>query len=352
VSIVSYLIRRLLMMLPTLFGITIVVFVIINLAPGSPIEQRLQAIRFGATGGGGASGGANLGGAGQAGQDQGVSNEVVEALKKQYGFDKPLLVRYGIWLKNIATLDFGESFTFEEPVTDVIVSKFPVSLQFGIISFLLTYIVCIPLGVALAIKANSAFDAVTSFLLFVAYSVPPFMLGILLIVFFAGGSFFDWFPIGQLYSDNYETLSFWGKVGDRVHHFILPLTCYMIGSFTTLAVLMKNSILEEIKKDYIRTARAKGLAEKTVYLRHALRNALIPIVTGIGGFLSVFFAGSLLLETIFQLDGIGLLGYKSVLARDYNVIMGLVFIQSVMYLLGNIVSDVLYVFVDPRIDFS
>jgi microcin C transport system permease protein len=231
-------------------------------------------------------------------------------------------------------------------------SKFPVSLQFGIVSLLLSYLICIPLGVFKAGKTGRAFDLVSSFLLFVMYSIPGFMLGILLIVYFAGGSFFEWFPVGELYSDLYDDLSFWGKVGDRIHHFILPLICYMIGSFTVLTMLMKNSLLEEIGKDYIRTARAKGLSDKIVYLKHALRNALIPIVTGIGGFLSIFFAGSLLLEIIFNLDGIGLMSYQAVLERDYNLIMGSLFIQAVIMLVGNLISDVAYVVVDPRIDFK
>ena len=212
--------------------------------------------------------------------------------------------------------------------------------------------VCVILGVAKAVKHGSTFDYVTSTILFVTYSIPGFMLAILLIVYFAGGRFYNWFPIGELYSDNYMTLDFWGKIVDRVHHFILPLICYMIGSFTVLTMLMKNSLLDEIKKDYIRTARAKGLSEKTVYLKHALRNALIPIVTGIGGFLAVFFAGSLLLESIFQLDGMGLLGYKSILQRDYNVIMGLIFIESILLLIGNLISDMAYIVVDPRINFE
>lgn len=332
-------------MIPTLIGVTIVTFAIINLAPGSPIEQRIQQMKFGGMGheGGGGKG---------SDKSSGVSEEVIEALKKQYGFDKPVHVRYWIWLKNISRLDFGESFTYEEPVIDVVASKFPVSLQFGVISLVMSYLVCIILGVLKAVNHGTAFDYVSSFLLFVFYSIPGFMLAILLIVYFAGGSFFDWFPMGELYSDNYYDLTLWGKIVDRVHHFILPLICYMIGSFTVLTMLMKNSLLDEIKRDYIRTARAKGVPEKVVYLKHALRNALIPIVTGIGGFLSVFFAGSLLLESIFQLDGIGLLSYKSILQRDYNVIMGLIFIQSVLMLVGNLLSDLAYVAVDPRIDFK
>jgi microcin C transport system permease protein len=310
------------LIIPTLFGITLIVFVIINLAPGSPVEQRLQQLRFGA-------GGETTKGSG----DSAVSEEVIEALKKQYGFDKPMHERYLIWIGNLSRLDFGESFAYEEPVVDVIVSKFPVSLLFGVVAFLLSYLVCIPLGILKAMHKDGVFDMASSFILFVLYSVPPFMLGILLIVYFAGGSFLDLFPIGGLTSDNYANLTIAGKLWDRFHHAVLPLVCYMIGSFTTLTLLMRNSLLEEISKDYVRTARAKGLDEMKVVLKHALRNALIPIATGVGSFLSVFFAGSLLLESIFQLDGIGLLSYTSILARDYNVIMGLVFIQSVVFLL-------------------
>lgn len=342
----KYFLRRLVILIPTLIGVTIVVFGIINMAPGGPIEQKLQQMRFGSGDGGGSESSSSRG------ATQGVSNEVMEALKKQYGFDKALHERYFLWLKNISTLNFGESFTYEEPVLDVIVSKFPVSLQFGIISLILSYLISIPLGIIKAIKNGSLFDVSSSILLFVFYSIPSFMLAILLIVFLAGGSFYEIFPVGGLHSEMYEEFGAWDKFLDRVHHFILPLVCYTIGSFTSLTVLMKNSLIEEIKKDYIRTARAKGVTEKVVYMKHALRNALIPIVTGLGGFLTVFFAGSLLLETIFQLDGIGLLSYNSILARDYNVIMGLVFIQSGLFLIGNILSDIAYVMVDPRIDFT
>ena len=344
----KYFLRRLLILVPTLLGVTVVVFAIINMAPGGPIEQKLQQIRFGGGDGGGGQAQATT----SRGASQGVSDEVLEALKKQYGFDKPLHMRYLLWLKNIATLNFGESFTYEEPVLDVIVSKFPVSLQFGVISLILSYLISIPLGIVKAIKHGTVFDVASSFVLFVFYSIPSFMLAILLIVFLAGGSFYEIFPVSGVQSELYDDLSLWGKFLDRAHHFTLPLVCYTIGSFTSLTVLMKNSLIEEIKKDYIRTARAKGLEEKYVYMKHALRNALIPIVTGLGGFLTVFFAGSLLLETIFQLDGIGLLSYKSILARDYNVIMGLVFIQSALFLIGNVLSDLAYVLVDPRIDFT
>tara|TARA_Y100000768_G_scaffold388726_1_gene386451 strand:- start:2296 stop:3327 length:1032 start_codon:yes stop_codon:yes gene_type:complete len=341
----NYILRRLILMIPTLLGITLVVFFIINLAPGSPIEQQLQALKF--------SGSAESSGEVSSGSGAAtVTNEVLEALKKQYGFDKPVYERYWIWLKNLVVLDFGESFTYEEEVMDVIIQKFPVSLQFGIASLILSYLISIPLGVFKAIRHGSKFDFITSFILFVAYSIPGFMLAIVLIVFLAGGSFLDIFPIGGLYSDFYDEMNTWERIVDRAYHFVLPLICYTIGSYTTLTLLMKNSLMDEIKKDYVRTARAKGLAENVVYFKHALRNALIPIVTGIGGFLGIFFAGSLLLEKIFQLDGIGLLGFNSVLSRDYNVIMGLLAIQALLMLIGNILSDIAYVLVDPRIDFK
>ena len=321
---------------------SLVFFVIANLAPGSPIEKKIQEIKFGAAMGGG--GGYESSGV--------VTQEVIEALRKQYGFDKPLLERYWIWLKNISTLNFGESFSYEEPVIDVIFSRFPISLQFGIASIILTYLICIPLGVLKAVRNGSKFDALSSFVLHAMYATPGFMLGILLLVFLSGDTFLNIFPMGGLSSDFYEDMSLWDKISDRIYHFILPLICYMVGSFTTLTILMKNSLLDVIAKDYIRTARAKGLSEKTIYLKHALRNALIPIVTGLGSFISVFFAGSLLIETIFQLDGIGLLGYQSILERDYNVLMGNMFIQSFLMLAGNIISDFAYIVVDPRIDFQ
>jgi len=339
-----YLVRRLFLIIPTFLGITLISFLIINMAPGGPIEQKLQALRFGNQSGGSS---------GAAGKDVSVvSEEVIEALKKQYGFDQPVHVRYGIWLKNIARFDFGNSFTYDEPVMDVIASKFPVSLQFGIASLILTYLVCIPLGIMKAIRAGSAFDAISGLLLYVAYSIPPLVLGIFLITFFAGGSYFNWFPVGMVRSDDYDNLSLFGKIGDRAHHFILPLTCYIIGGFTELTMLTRNSMLDVIKSDYVRTARAKGLADRFVYYKHALRNALIPVATGLGGFLRVFLAGSLIIETVFNLDGIGLLSYQSIMSRDYNVIMGIIFLSAMALMIGRLLSDMIYVLIDPRIDFK
>jgi microcin C transport system permease protein len=340
-----YLIRRLFLIIPTFIGITLVSFLIINIAPGGPIEQKLQQMRFGS------QGGSSAGAANSRGNTI-VSEEVLDALKKQYGFDKPVHERYWIWLKNIAHLDFGNSFTYDEPVIDVIISKFPVSLQFGIASLLLTYIVCVPLGIMKALKAGTVFDSVSGIFLYVTYSVPPLILGIFLITFFAGGSYFNWFPVGMVKSDDYDALTFGGKIFDRLQHFVLPLTCYMIGGFTELTMLTRNSMLDVIKSDYVRTARAKGLSETKVNYKHALRNALIPVATGLGGFLSVFLAGSLIIETVFNLDGIGLLSYQSVMARDYNVIMGIIFLSAVTLMLGRLLSDIIYVVIDPRIDFQ
>ena len=347
----TYILRRILLMIPTLFGITLLCFVIINLAPGSPIDQKLQQLRMGGAMAGGGPGGA-AGGGMNARTESGVSEEVMEALKKQYGFDKPMHERYVIWIKNVVQLDFGRSFKYEEPVTDVIFSKMPVSLTFGITSLILSYLVCIPLGVIKALKQGSKFDAVSSFVLFIMYSIPALILGILLRTFLSSGNYLDWFPLANVYSDNYTELDTMGQIWDRIHHAILPMACYMVGSFTFLTIMMQNSMLDVVKLDYVRTARAKGLAEKTVYLKHALRNALIPIVTGMSGILSIMFSGSIIIESIFSLDGMGLLALTSSNARDYNVLMGLIFFQSILFLFGRLLTDLLYVVVDPRIDFT
>lgn len=336
----TYILRRILLMIPTLFGITLLSFIIINLAPGSPVDQKLQQLRMG----GESSRGGGM-------TERGVSQEVIDALNRQYGFDKPLHERYFIWVKNLSQLNFGDSFKYEEPVTKVIVSKMPVSLMFGLTAMILSYLICIPLGVVKAIRAGSGFDLSTSFFLFVLYSIPALIAGILLRTFLAGQSFYPILPLGNLVSDNYADLGFWAQVWDRTKHAILPLICYMLGSFTFLTIMMQNSMLDIVKLDYIRTARAKGVPEKLVYLKHALRNALIPIVTGMGGILSVMFAGSIIVETIFSLDGMGLLSITAANARDYNVLMGLIFFQSVLFLVGRLMTDLLYVVVDPRIDF-
>lgn len=334
-----YLLKRLLLIIPTLIGVTIISFVLLNLTPGGPIEQKIREIKFSQSGGGG-------------GQNFGVSEEVIEGLKKQYGFDKPVHVRYFIWVKNLARLDFGRSFAFEEPALDIILGRIPISMQFGLISFLLIYLVCVPLGIMKAVKDGQPFDHITSIFLIILYSVPPLMLGILLRNFLANPMYLELFPVEGVISDEYDDFSFFGKVIDRVHHFVLPLLCYMISGFTALTFLMKNSLLDEIKLDYIRTARAKGLDERTVVFKHALRNALIPIVTSLGSFLVVFLAGSIIIEEIFNIFGMGQLSYDSLLKRDYNISMGIIFLSSLFLLLGRLISDLLYVFVDPRIDFK
>ena len=345
-----YIVHRLLLIIPTLLGITLVCFLINITAPGGPIEQKLAQIRFAGIGGGGGSSGG--GGETASHNDYGVSEEVLEALKKQYGFDKPIHVQYLIWLKNVLTLNFGNSFDSGEPVIEVIASRLPVSLQFGVVSLILTYLVCIILGVMMAVRKGTRFDLTASVALIICYSIPSLMLGILLKVFFAGGAYFDWFPIGDLYSDMYFEKGFFGRIWDRIHHFILPLLCYMIGSFTVLTQFMKNNLLDVIKMDYIRTARAKGLSEKSVIYKHALRNALVPLATGVASIFGIFLTGSLIVEKLFSIDGIGLLAFQSALQRDYNVIMAIIFIQSILFLFGRLFSDLVYVLIDPRIDFS
>ncbi len=324
-------------MIPTFFGITLATFILINLAPGSPIEQQIQRLRFSDS---------------SKANNTIVNEEVIEALRKQYGFDKPIHERYFIWLKNLTHLDFGESFTYQEPVTEVIFSKFPVSLQFGLAYLFLTYLISIPFGVMKALKAGERFDRVSGLMLYFTYSIPNLILGIFLIVFFAGSNYFSWFPIGGLKSDAYDSFTFLQKVADRVHHFVLPLICYMIGGFTELTMLMRNSMLDVIRSDYIRTARAKGLSELVIVFKHALKNSLIPIATGLSGFFGVFLSGSIIVEQIFNLDGIGLLVYSSILSRDYNVIMGLTFLSSMVLMFGKIFSDLVYILIDPRIDFK
>ena len=336
----KYLLRRLALMILTLFGITLICFLIVNLAPGGPIERKMSQLRFG-----GGSVSENV-------TSHSVNEELVTALKKQYGFDKPIGIRYWMWLKNSATLNFGDSFIYEEPALDIIISKLPVSIQFGFLSFLLAYLISIPLGVYKAIRDGSRWDGLTSMALIVMYAVPPLVLGILLKTYFSGSVFVDWFPVGDLYSDAYFEKNLLGRFLDRTHHFVLPLICYTFGSFTILTFLMKNSMMNCIKSDYIRTARAKGLSNKVVFLKHSLKNALIPIVTGLGNFLQWFLGGSLIVEKIFNLDGIGLLGYESAVQRDIHVLLALILIQSVLGVVGRLMSDMSLPLVDPRITFS
>jgi microcin C transport system permease protein len=260
-----------------------------------------------------------------------------------------------LWSKHWAGLlagDLGTSYKYEVPVIDLVVSRFPISIRFGLTGFLLAYFVCIPLGVFKAIRHNSHFDFASSALVFVGYSIPGWALGAVLLVLFGGGSFWDIFPLGGVEADNFDELSSWGKVKDFVHHMALPVIAYSIGSFATLTVLTKNSLMENLGQDYVRTAFAKGLSEKRVIFVHALRNSLIPICTGLGHALSLVMAGSYLIEKVFNIDGLGLLGFTSIIGRDYAVVMGVLVINTLLMLIGNIFSDVLYVLVDPRIRFN
>lgn len=345
-NLVFYILKRLLLIIPTFIGITIICFAIFQAAPGGPVESYISNLKFAGAGGAGDSSGGH-----REGQTSATS-EVIEELKKKYGFDKPLHERYFIWLGNVSRLDFGYSYTFGQPVIDLIASKLPVSVRFGLASFLLAYLICIPLGIYKAQRDGSFFDASSSFIVFLMYSIPPYMLGILLIFFFAGGSFFDWFPLGGIQTLDSESWPLWERVKDQVWHMVLPLACFTVTSFARMTVLMKNSIIEEIEKDYIRTARAKGLSERIVIWKHALRNSLIPLTTDVGDLITLFFTSNLLIERIFNLDGFGKLFFDAALSRDYPLMMGSVFIGTALALVARLISDVAYVMVDPRIDFK
>ncbi len=337
----QYLLKRFFLIFPTLFGITLVCFLIMNFVPGGPVEQAIYKLKQSQM----------KEGSGSTQSSTAIYSEEIENIKKYYGFDKPVIIRYFNWLFKIIKGDFGYSYVYEKPVLQIIFSRIPISLLFGLTSFFLSYLICIPLGIKKALENNKAFDHYTSFLIFIGYSIPSFVMAVILIVLFGGGTFLNLFPISGIVSDNFEDLSFFGKVMDVLHHMFLPVLCYMIGNFATLTLLMKNSMLEELQKDYIRTALAKGMSFKSAIFKHALRNALIPVATNIGMILTVILSGSVLIETIFTIDGMGLLGYEAVLNRDYPVALGLTFISSLLVLLGRIISDIALVIVDPRIRF-
>jgi len=335
---ITYLVRRLLLVIPTLLGICVACFVLIQFVPGGPVEEmigRLQA--FSSERGGGA---------------KAITAAEVENIKAYFGFDRPAHERFLTWLGNLVRGDFGRSYIYHGPVLEVILSKMPVSLFFGLTSFFLAYLVSIPLGVAKAIRHNSTFDTATSVLVFAGYVIPGFALGILLIIFFGGGSYFDWFPISGVVSDNHEFLSPLGRVLDFLHHMVLPLTCYMTAEFAFLTLLTKNSLMEELNKDYMRTALAKGVPFRRAAWKHGLRNALIPLATGMGGIFTIMFTGALLIERVFDIDGMGMLFYNSIVGRDYNVVLGLIVLISFFTILGRLFSDFLYAVVDPRIRFD
>lgn len=332
-------------MFPTMLGITVVTFAILQVLPGGPVEQAMTKMRFGAQGGG------DMGGASSSANSQ-IDDEYVEALKEAYGFDKPIHVRYFKWLTDLVRLDLGDSWFYDEPVMDVVTQRFPVSIAFGIFSLFFTYLICVPLGILKSLAHNRFFDYATSVLVFFGYSIPGYALLILLIVLFCGGSYFDIFPMQGMTSENFSDLSFFGKAKDLVMHMTLPMTAYIVNQFAFTTMMMKNSMIEQITSDYVRTAYAKGLTSKIAIGKHALRNALIPIATGFGDFVAVFLASSLLIEKISGLDGIGLLTYDSLLNRDYPVVMGVIVLSSVAMMVGNLISDLSYTLIDPRIDFK
>ena len=339
----SYFIRRFLLIIPTFLGITLVTFLILQFVPGGPLEMAIMQMR---------TGGQQGSEQGNNGTTQSIPQEAIEELKKFYGFDKPIYERYIIWVGNLVQFDLGNSYKYNEPVWDVISSRFPVSIYFGLIGFSLTYLICVPLGVYKAVKNGSTFDFVSSALVFIGYSIPGFAFGAMMLVLFGGGSFWDVFPLGGFRSSDWELLSSSEKIWDQVQHTFLPVLSYMIGSFATLTILTKNSVIENLSQDYIRTAYSKGLSEKKVIFGHALRNSLIPISTGLGHAISLVLAGSFLIEKVFNINGMGLLGYESIIERDYPVVMGILVISTVLLLIGNILSDILYAIVDPRIRFK
>lgn len=332
----KYILKRFLLMIPTLIGISIVCFFITRILPGGPIEQAIAQMTT----------------KGDAGLTKRINEKEIERLKKIYGFDKPAYIQYFIWMKNILKGDFGESFRTHKPVLAEIAEKIPISLIFGLTGFFLSYIICIPLGVKKALSHNTAFDTASSVAVYAGYSIPGFALGVLLLVALGGGSFLNLFPLTGVVSNNFESLSFFGKIFDIVHHMVLPVFCYTIGGFAVLTSLMKNSLMDELNKDYVRAALAKGVPYRKVIFKHALRNALIPIATGIGGLFGAFFAGSILIEKVFTIPGMGLLGFESIVQRNYPVVLGLIIIQSLFNLLGRILSDFALVVVDPRITFD
>jgi microcin C transport system permease protein len=338
----SYFVRRLLLVIPTFIGITMVVFLIMHFVPGGPVERQIMRLRMAAM---------TEGGAGAGRVDVELPQEAIDQIRAYYGFDKPVHVRYGQWLSNVIRLDLGNSYIYQDPVWHVIKSRFPVSIMIGLTGFVLSYLVCVPLGILKAVKHGSKFDVLSSVLVFVGYAVPGWALGTALLVLFGGGSFWSIFPLGGFRSDGWEYLTWWGKVTDQVRHMFLPVLCYMIGGFATLTILTKNSLMENMSQDYVRTAFAKGLHPRRVIFVHALRNSLIPLATGLGHVFSLILAGSFLIERVFNIDGMGYLGYTAILQRDYPVALGILVVSSLLMLIGNIISDVIYAAVDPRIRF-
>ncbi len=363
----AYILRRLLLMIPTVFGIMLVSFVIVQFAPGGPIERviaQLQGTDVAATARIGGGAGGDIGGPGAAAGAadsvqstyrgaQGLDPEFIRQLERQYGFDKPAYERFGMMLWNYIRFDFGQSYFRDISVIDLIIEKLPVSISLGLWMTLISYVVSIPLGISKAVRDGSRFDTWTSAIVIIGYAIPGFLFAVLLIVLFAGGSFLDWFPLRGLVSDNWHQLPWYSKILDYLWHMTLPIIAMSLGAFATTTLLTKNSFLDEIRKQYVQTARMKGLTERQVLYGHVFRNAMLIIIAGFpGAFISAFFAGSLLIETIFSLDGLGLLSFESIVNRDYPVVFATLYIFSLMGLLVNLISDLTYTWVDPRIDFE
>lgn len=346
----AYILKRLLLMIPTLFGVMLLTFVVTQFVPGGPVEQLIHQMQSqGQSQGGEASGSSQRLYRGNAGLDK----EKLDELNALYGFDKPAYERFFTMLSNYIQFELGDSYYHQQSVMELIVSKLPVSISLGLWTFILVYLSCIPLGIVKAVKDGTTFDVFTSTIILIGYAIPGFVLGIFLLVLFGGGSFWDLFPLRGLTSDNWETLSWFGKITDYLWHITLPVISLVVGSFAVMTVLTKNSFLEEIRKQYVITARAKGLSENTVLYKHIFRNAMIPLVTGFpSAFIGAFFAGSILIETIFSLDGLGLLAYESILKRDYPVVLGSLYLFTLLGLVAKLITDLSYVVVDPRIQFD
>lgn len=344
-----YIAKRVLLMIPTLFGIVLLTFVVIQFVPGGPVEQLTRQLQGKDQGGEVSSSGAHGIYRGQSG----LTKERLEQLTALYGFDKPADVRFIDMVKRFAKFDLGDSYYYHKSVWQLIKSKLPVSISIGLWTFFLVYSICIPLGIAKAVRDGSKFDVITSTIILIGYAIPGFVLGITLLVLFGGGSFWDVFPLRGLVSDNWSQLSGLGKVSDYLWHLTLPVIASVVGSLAIMTMLTKNTFLEEIRKQYVLTARAKGLSERTILYKHIFRNAMIPLITGFpAAFIGAFFAGSLLIETIFSLDGLGLLSYESVIKRDYPVVMGTLYFFTLIGLIAKLLSDLCYVLVDRRIQFG
>ena len=339
----TYILKRILLMLPTLFGVLLITFAVIQFVPGGPVEQYLSDARRGA--------GATQVGGGNYRGSQGVEPARLEQIKALYGFDKPAPERFWLMITQFARFDLGKSFFQNKPVSQLIWEKLPVSISLGLWTFFISYLIAVPLGVAKAVRAGTRFDLVTTLLILLGYAIPGFVLGVALLVIFGGQ--LQWFPLRGLTSSNWDELTWGAKIVDYLWHIAMPITAMVLGSFAVTAMLTKNAFLEEIRKQYVVTARAKGLSDRQVLWKHIFRNALIPIVTGFpAAFIGAFFTGSLLIETLFSLDGLGLLSFEAVIRRDYPVVLGTLFLFTLIGLVTKLVSDLSYVWVDPRVKFD